>query len=201
MIFDRLFGQRRMRVPREIYAAIVAQARQPGLYATLEVPDTVEGRFEMVVLHLVLVLRRIRREEGANSPLGEDLCAVLFSDLDHNLRELGVGDTVVGKKVRKLAEAFYGRGKAYDSAFEADDPEAAVAEVLARNVFTDSPASPRALAALAAYIVAADGDIGALSLKDVISARLAFPAVEAAWSHSGAGNAGGAAQSLGARHG
>ena len=166
-----------MGVPRRIYAAIVAQARQPDLYATLGVPDTVEGRFEMVVLHTVLVLRRIRREEGPSSPLGEDICAVLFSDMDHNLRELGVGDTKVGKKVRQLAEAFYGRGKAYDRAFDSGDPTVEVAEVLERNVFVDEPASAGQLATLAGYVVASDASIDALSMKDVIGARLRYAPV------------------------
>jgi len=180
MIFDKLFGRRRLGVPRRIYAAIVTQARQPDLYAELGVPDTVEGRFEMVVLHLVLLLRRIRCEEGPASPLGEDLCAIFFSDMDHNLREMGVGDTSVGKKVRKLAEAFYGRGKAYDEAFEANEPEGAIAEVLERNVFVDEKPGPGQLRALAAYVVASEKALDGLTMKDVIGARLQFPPVDAA---------------------
>lgn len=201
MIFDKLFGRRRMGVPRRIYAAIVAQARQPGLYATLGVPDTVEGRFEMVALHSVLVLRRIRCEEGPTSPLGEDICAVLFSDMDHNLRELGVGDTKVGKKVRKLAEAFYGRGKAYDEAFEAEDPTSAVAEVLVRNVFVDDPVSEEQSTALAGYVVAADEAMKALSLDDVVAARLVFPPVEVAWQQVPAGDRREHVNNEGAEHG
>lgn len=178
MIFDKLFGRRkRDSVPRAIYASIVAQARQPALYEEHGVPDTLEGRFEMVVLHAVLVLRRIRAHEGADSELGEEVCAVMFSDFDHNLREIGIGDTSVGKKVRQLAEAFYGRGKALDAAFASDHPRGAVAEVLARNLFPDSDPAAKILAldGLAAYVIAADEALDSATLDDIIQARLPFP--------------------------
>ena len=175
MIFDRLLGRRRRNgTPRAIYDAIVAQARQPELYTDLGVPDTLEGRFEMVVLHTLLVLRRLRREEGLSSPLGEDLCAVMFSDFDHNLREIGVSDLSVGKKVRKLAEAFYGRGKALDDAFTAADTRAAMSALLARNLIVENAPVGNSFAHLADYIIATDRALDMMSMDELMAARLAF---------------------------
>ncbi|WP_137389384.1 ubiquinol-cytochrome C chaperone family protein [Rhodoligotrophos defluvii] len=173
MIFDRLLGRRRRDgIPRAIYAAIVAQARQPGLYSALGVPDTLEGRFEMVVLHTILVLRRLRREQGPVSGLAEDICTVMFTDFDHNLREIGVGDLAVGKKVRKLAEAFYGRGKALDQALAASDQRAMVAAFLARNLAADGVQAGNRFADLANYVIALDEALDSASLDDLMNARL-----------------------------
>ena len=126
----------------------------------------------MVVLHSVLALRRLRRLE-APAELGEDLCGVMFSDFDHNLREIGVGDLSVGKKVRKLAEAFYGRGKALDAALASAEPRAEVAKVLTRNVFVGTETGTAL--GLADYVIAADDALGLASLGDIVEGQLPFP--------------------------
>ena len=84
----------------EIYGAIVTQARQPGFYAKLGIPDTPVGRYEMVVLHLFLVLERLRGEGLGTEALQRPLIETFVADMDNSLRELGTGDVVVGKKVR-----------------------------------------------------------------------------------------------------
>lgn len=175
MILNRLFGRHhRSRTPRALYETIVAQARQPEFYTHFHVPDTVEGRFELVVLHVVLALRRLRQDEGPSSALGEDLCAVMFSDFDHNLRELGVADLSVGKKVRKLAEAFYGRGKALDAALADEHPRVAATEVLARNIhFTDKAGASE----LADYVIRADHFLRSVGIAGILEGRIVFPAV------------------------
>jgi cytochrome b pre-mRNA-processing protein 3 len=110
---------------------IVAQAREPLFYQRLDVPDTVNGRFEMIVLHLWMVLRRIRDiPDGA--PFGQALFDFFCSDLDANLRELGVGDLTVPKRMQAFGEAFYGRAAAYDQALEQGDE--AFAKALCRNI-------------------------------------------------------------------
>lgn len=124
-----------------LYGGIVAQARLPVFYAGFGVPDTVDGQFDLVVLHLVLVLGRLRLATGqAQSDrlareLGQGLFDTFCQDMDNNLREMGVGDLSVPKQMQRLGEAFYGRQQAYDAAL-ADDDEAVLTAAIARNVFS-----------------------------------------------------------------
>jgi len=128
-----------------IYGMIVAQARQPVFYQVLRVPDTVEGRFDMLVLHLWMVLRQLHRI--GDSDLAQGLFDHFCSDMDHNLRELGTGDLAVPRRMREFGEAFYGRSTAYDLAVAAGQQQLALA--LGRNIF--GQASDRA-ERLAAYV-------------------------------------------------
>ena len=114
-----------------IYGMIVTQAREPLFYRDLRVPATVNGRFDMLVLHLWMVLRRLKPLEG-----GTALCQALFDrfceDMDANLREMGVGDLTVPKRMQAFGEAFYGRSAAYDLALtEGKEP---LAQALCRNI-------------------------------------------------------------------
>ena len=114
-----------------IYGMIVTQAREPSFYRDLGVPDTVNGRFDLLVLHLWMVLRRFRRlAERAN--LGQALFDRFCEDLDANLREMGVGDLSVPKRMRAFGEAFYGRAAAYDLAVT--QGQEALAGALCRNI-------------------------------------------------------------------
>jgi len=152
MIF-RLF--RRAHRPDTIsalYGAIVAQARRESFYLGFGVPDTVEARFDMIVLHLALLFRRLARETGPIRALGQDVFDLFCRDMDHNLREMGVGDLTVPRKMRGLAEAFYGRVEAYDRALGAAGDELAAA--LGRNVLEEDRPSAGARR-LAAYVRAA----------------------------------------------
>jgi cytochrome b pre-mRNA-processing protein 3 len=115
-----------------IYGMIVAQAREPLFYQALGVPDTVNGRFDMVVLHLWMVLRQAERL-GGGVALAQALFDRFCSDMDHNLRELGTGDLAVPKRMREFGEAFYGRCAAYDRALAAG--EEPLAQALCRNIF------------------------------------------------------------------
>ena len=144
---------------RDLYGAIVAQARKPAFYAGYGVPDTVEGRFDLIVLHLVLVLAQTGRPQEPNAPpddgaAGRDVGQKLFDefcrDLDDNLREMGVGDLTVPKKMRSFAEAFYGRQAAYVAALEASD-QRELEYALARNIFGDTEAGAGP-ARLAGYV-------------------------------------------------
>jgi cytochrome b pre-mRNA-processing protein 3 len=136
-----------------IYGMIVAQAREPVFYARLGVPDTVNGRFDMVLLHLWMVLRRLRAAE-----CGTDLAQALFDhfcgDMDANLREMGVGDLTVPKRMQKFGEAFYGRAAAYDAALEAGTEP--LAQALCRNILDGRDIGhARQLAAYADAVIAA----------------------------------------------
>ena len=131
-----------------VYGDIVAAARLPALYVAMGVPDTVMGRFDSLVLHLSLVMRRLRALPPPADALAQELVDRFFKDLDSALREIGIGDVSVPKKVRALGEAFYGRAKTYDDALSPDAPADALERALARNVIDreDEPALATALA-------------------------------------------------------
>jgi cytochrome b pre-mRNA-processing protein 3 len=131
-----------------LYGMIVAQARLPAFYRGYGVPDTMDGRLDMIMMHLVLVLRALARPVAAPSPLGQQLFDRFCQDIDANFREMGVGDLAVPKKMQSVAEAFYGRARAYESALAAGN-SAELEAAVARNVFgaADAPLGARSLAA------------------------------------------------------
>jgi cytochrome b pre-mRNA-processing protein 3 len=117
-----------------LYGAIVAQARAPAFYRSYGVPDTVSGRLEMLMLHIVLVLRHLEDGTAENRQLGQALFDHFCNDMDAHLREMGIGDLAVPGKMRRVGEAFYGRQVAYRVALAASDPNELVL-ALRRNVF------------------------------------------------------------------
>jgi cytochrome b pre-mRNA-processing protein 3 len=153
MLLDRLFRPRAAQAAgRTLYAQAVEQSRTPGLYSELGAPDTAEGRFEIYSLHVVLLLDRLRGEGEVAADVSQALFDTYVKDLDHALRELGVGDLSVGRKMRKLGEAFYGRGKSYESAFAALPDEAPLQALIARTVYAE--ADPEPAPRLTAYVLA-----------------------------------------------
>jgi cytochrome b pre-mRNA-processing protein 3 len=164
------------RTPRDatiasLYGTIVAQARLPAFYQAYGVPDTVNGRLEMIMLHVVLLLRRLEGEAVPLRALGQALFDEFCRDMDESMREMGVGDLAVPKKMRRIGAAFYGRQAAYRAALDASD-ERPLAAVLQRNVFAGAPEGAAA-SRLAAYIHEA---ARALALQeDFTGLRLAFP--------------------------
>lgn len=159
---------------RAIYERIVAAARQPSFYLDLGVPDTPDGRFDMISLHAFLVLRRLRRDRERTETLGQAVFDLMFFDMDQNLREMGVGDLGVGRMVKSLATAFYGRAEAYEKGLVADDP-GPLAEALARNVYRHGVPEGHRLSVLAAYVGAADAALAETALDTVMAGRFAFP--------------------------
>ena len=115
-----------------IYGMIVTQAREPLFYRDLGVPDTVNGRFDMLVLHLWMVVRRLSSIEGGGADISQALFDCFCADLDANLREMGVGDLAVPKRMQAFGEAFYGRAAAYDLALAAGAEP--LAQALCRNI-------------------------------------------------------------------
>ena len=134
----------------ELYGAAVAAARDPALYGVIGVPDTLDGRFDLIGLHAFLLIRRLNGLPEPGPHLAQAVFDAMFNDMDVNLREMGVGDLSVGKKVRAMWEAFHGRATAYQAAIEAGDP-AAFAAALARNVWRGEPAPGAAALARAAF--------------------------------------------------
>jgi cytochrome b pre-mRNA-processing protein 3 len=143
MLLDRLFRPRASKgLGEKLYARCVEQSRRPMLYAELKAPDTVEGRFEIYTLHVVVLLDRLRGHGEAATEISQDLFDTYVQALDHALREMGVGDLAVGRKMRKLGEAFYGRGKSYDAAFAALPDTASLHALLERTVYAGIDAAP-----------------------------------------------------------
>jgi cytochrome b pre-mRNA-processing protein 3 len=155
-----------------LYGMIVAQARLPIFYTEYGVPDTVEGRFEMIVLHQALAARRLAGEASA-SQFGAILFDRFCRDLDHNLREMGVGDLTVPKRMRAFGEAYFGRARAYDQALTARDGEAC-ALALARNVYGAAAACGGARR-LARYMEQAARQLDGLDVAALTGGQLRFP--------------------------
>lgn len=126
-----------------VYEVIVAAARQKRFYAQFQVPDTPLGRYEMLSVHIFLALHRMRGENVALANLAQEVADEFFKDVDHSLRELGIGDQGVPKRMKKLARMFYGRVAAYSEALDANDAEA-LAAALTRNIRPDLEFWPHA---------------------------------------------------------
>lgn len=184
-MFARLFKKDSMKAPaRALYVSLVREARKPSLYGPDGAPDTVDGRFDLITLHAVLVFRRLRSQGEAGRHMSQLVFDIMFDDMDAALREMGTGDLSVGKKIREMGEAFYGRAKAYEAALDAGD-EGALAEVIERNLFAaedeaaeDAPveAGPAARR-LAAYAAASERALADQPAEDLLDgAAPRFPA-------------------------
>lgn len=156
-----------------LYEAAVEQARKPLFYADFGVPDTVEGRFEMITLHVYLLLRKLKGDGAGEKKTAQKLFDAMFENMDHSLREMGVGDLSVGRKIRALAENFYGRVAAYDEGLARDADPAVLTAALSRNVFA-APGAQGA-ARLADYMRAAAELFEAQPSSRVIGGIAVFP--------------------------
>ena len=170
-MLTRLFPSRRPGSPAvHLYGALVAQARAPAFYRELAVPDTLDGRFDMIVLHLFLVLRRLKAEGPSGQALSQELSEVFVRNMDQSLREMGVGDLGVGRRVKDMARALFGRIEAYETALAAGD--AALQAALARNVYGAATPPAGAAAALADYVSQALAALDGRSLDQLQGGRL-----------------------------
>jgi cytochrome b pre-mRNA-processing protein 3 len=151
-----------------VYGDIVTAARQPALYSDMGVPDTVMGRFDALALHVALVLRRLSKLPAPADSLAQDVVDRFFADLDAALREIGIGDVTVPKKVKKLGQAFYGRAQAYDQALRDESDAHELEEALARNVL-NKPNEPAHAVILAQYVRALVRQFDAVELENFLN--------------------------------
>jgi cytochrome b pre-mRNA-processing protein 3 len=173
MPFARLFTRPRHETAvRAVYEAIVAAARHPRLYEAYGVPDTIDGRFDMIILHAVLLLDRLKSEGSEGFEFSQRLTDYLFADMDRSLREMGVGDLSVGKRVRTMASVFYGRARAYSPCLAAGAP-GELAEALARNVFPDDP-SPEGSKRLAEHALSLRENLRETPGGAILAGRVIF---------------------------
>lgn len=180
-MFQRLFGRERNAnrvITEALYASIVAAARQEVFYSDWQAPDTPLGRFEVLSLHMFLFQHRMRGEQGPARDIAQILIDDFFTDIDHSLRELGVGDLGVPKRMKKLAKMYYGRTASYSEALESGDKQA-LASALARNIRPDAASWPQSVQ-LADYVIAADKALARQDTGTICGGSIWFPTPVAA---------------------
>jgi cytochrome b pre-mRNA-processing protein 3 len=178
MVLARLFRPREETLAgRALYASAAAQARSPAFYAELGAPDTAEGRFELFALHVALLLLRLKGHGPRASETSQQLFETFLRSLDDALREMGVGDVVVGKRMRKLGEAFYGRLRAYEAALAARPDRAELVALFARTLF-EGRAQGRP-GELASYAAQAADQLDAAPLEQLLAGRASWPQISA----------------------
>ena len=178
MIFHLFSRAPRVDSIARLYGMIVAQARAPAFYRIYQVPDTVTGRFEMVVLHAVLLLRRLAGEPEPLRRLGQEIFDRFCADMDGNMREMGVGDLTVPKKMRRVGAAFYDRQSAYQAALAAPAaPGDPLAAALARHIYESDLVSVQA-ERLASYVRAAARHLAVQSSAAFERGEMSFPEPE-----------------------
>ena len=175
MVFG-LFRRRSREVEHKVYCEIVAQARQPSFYTDFLVPDTIDGRFDLIVMHAVLFFRRMRGEGAKIAEFTQEVFDLFFQDMDASLREMGVSDTRVPKKVKVMGEAFYGRADAYIPAIEDGDVDE-LAAALGRNLYPENP-EPVAQKRLALYALEAAKLLQDQPTAELMAGNVSWPAPE-----------------------
>ena len=161
----------------ELYGAAVAAGRDAFLYTDLGVPDTLDGRFDSIGLHVVLLIRRLTRDAEPGPTLAQAVFDAMFADMDINLREMGVGDMGVGRRNKAMWEALHGRAAAYAAAW---DDDAALEQALARNIWRGAEPPPGSQAALRRLARAQDAALAAQDIAALKAGRVRFvPAKEA----------------------
>lgn len=152
-----------------VYSAIVAQSRQPVFYADWGVPDTVTGRFDMISLHLVLLFRRLRADKTQGATFAQAVFDLFFLDMDRSLREMGVSDIGVPKKIQKMGNLFYGLLGAVNQAMDAAD-RLGLEQALRRNLFDGAESAP--VMQLAEYLEDRDRALAGQAIADIVRGRL-----------------------------
>lgn len=185
-MFFGLFGNRFDDDTFALYRAIVTEARHTEFYLHYGVPDTVSARFDMIVLHMAVLLHRLHAEDVPEPTLprrrrpptpherGQDLIDLFFTDMDRSLREMGIGDVAIPKRIKKLAAAWNGRFRAYDTALATDD-RAAFEAAIRRNVLTDVGEIGRA-DALADHLRLVSAALAGQPIGDVMRGSFVWPA-------------------------
>jgi cytochrome b pre-mRNA-processing protein 3 len=161
------------RAAAHLYEAVVNAARDPVFYRDLSVPDTIEGRYEMIVLHIALALRAIRGPDSRTRRLAQAMVDTMAADLDRSIRELGVGDLSVARFMKRLGEGLYGRAAAYGTALDQDGDDALTSALL-RNIYAGVDPGGDCLATLAAYVRRQDDFLNVQTPEQFSAGRLDF---------------------------
>jgi cytochrome b pre-mRNA-processing protein 3 len=160
-----------------LYDSIVAQSRAEPFYRELGIPDTMEGRFELIVLHTHLVLERLRREGVGGQALSRALIEAFVADMDANMREIGIADLGVPRRVKRAAAALFERSRAYAAAQHAPAASAALPEALAEHIYAQHSTSPVLSLQLSGYVRRAVSHLDRQPSPVLLDGRVEFPSV------------------------
>lgn len=173
MIFGNRFRRRRHAGPaRSLYLAAVTQARRPEFYTDCGVPDTLDGRFDLIALHVFLLLHRLKRDHPRSAELAQEVFDTMFLDMDQSLREMGAGDLGVGRKVKRMAQGLYGRIAAYEDGLRG--PATDLIAALGRNLFGTADPDPACIQAVATYMRRQVDVLADQGLAELSAGELAF---------------------------
>ncbi|WP_288426886.1 ubiquinol-cytochrome C chaperone family protein [uncultured Agrobacterium sp.] len=156
------------------YNTLTAAARQPGFYLHMGVPDTVMGRFEMLAVVMILYFRRTKSSATSGQEIAQEIVDAFFQDLDHSMRELGIGDQGVPKRMKKFAGMFYGRLESYAAAIDGAD-EDALAAALRRNIYPQADETAPDMRALAKWMMVASEALSAQPEDAVATGSATLP--------------------------
>ncbi len=153
-----------------LYDVLVKKSREAAFYTTFGVPDTVDGRFDMIIIHAMLVFRHLR--DGGNDAeiTGQAVFDLMFKDMDRSLREMGVGDLSVARHIKKMAKAFYGRAAMYEEGLDGETE--LLGQALQSNVYRHRAAEPQVIAGMTDYLRRVDAHIAGQNVADIVAGRL-----------------------------
>jgi cytochrome b pre-mRNA-processing protein 3 len=182
-LIDRVLSgpDRREIIAQRLYATLTAQSRRPAFYQTCGVPDTIDGRFEMVALHAFLLFRRLKGHGDKAGAVAQSVYDVMFGDFDASVREMGAQDLGVGRRIKFMTEAMNGRFAAYEAGLAHLQSQGAQTELelaLKRNLYGTIEPVEECLKRMAAYMKRADAELGALPIDQLMRGVLHFPALE-----------------------
>ena len=178
MIKRWLQNRKHTKIAHDLYCALVDQARNPSFYEKHGVADTLEGRLDMILLHMFLVVRYLQHSKTDTQPLIQILQEVMIRDIDRSLREIGVGDMNVGKQMKGVGASLLGRLKAYADAFNAEDKEQALSQVVIKNIYRTEidDVNDVQVKAIVSYIIASlESHVTDRNLNSYSTGKLVFP--------------------------
>ena len=155
-----------------LYNECIAAARQPAFYARYHVPDSIDGRFDLLLLHVLLVMLRL-----TDGDVRQRLFDLMFADMDRSLREMGVGDMSIGKKMKPMLAGFYGRAKVYEKAL-AETNDAILTEALSRNLYGVTSGIAPDASSIARYVRASVATLAAQDEDDLAKGHVAFATLD-----------------------
>jgi cytochrome b pre-mRNA-processing protein 3 len=173
-IIKNIFSfSREKKTAHKLYKTIVQQARKPVFYENCGVADTFDGRFDMISLHMILIIRRMKRDIDQTRDLSQALFDYMFDDIDLNLRELGIGDMGVLTRVKKMTKAFYGRLESYDHGLNFED-DTQLKAALERNLYRQNEVTDADLCAITAYTRGQSLHLEDVSINNFMVGELEF---------------------------
>ena len=156
----------------KVYGIVVDQSRQPVFYRELLIPDNIDGRFDVLTLHMFFIFSRLRNEEQIAADFSQSLFDTMFVDMDQSLREMGVGDLSVGKRVKDMGKALLGRIEAYDKAFSAEYSD--IEDTIVRNIYRGDPPDLKQLGRLIKYSRGTIENLTLIPKEEILEANFSF---------------------------